>query len=278
MTGWPDGDEWVESQHWVTEADRYDGQLAPFTALVLVRANLDTADVVLDVGCGCGAMTIEAARTSARAVGVDVSADVLGVARRRAHADIVANVEFVEADAQRHSFGAESFDAVISRFGLMFFDDPVAAFTNLHSQLRDGGRLVSVCWQGLEANPWLLVPGIAAAAHVALPPLDGPPGPRMFSLADRDTLTSVLTSAGFSTIEAEPVSPSIVLGGSGDLEDALRFLLGTGIAHTLFDGATAVARKAAIGAVRDALGEFYVPGRGVVLGTGAWLVSAVRDR
>ena len=215
---------------------------------------------------------------AASPVGVDVSADVLGVARRRAHADIVANVEFVEADAQRHSFGAESFDAVISRFGLMFFDDPVAAFTNLHSQLRDGGRLVSVCWQGLEANPWLLVPGIAAAAHVALPPLDGPPGPRMFSLADRDTLTSVLTSAGFSTIEAEPVSPSIVLGGSGDLEDALRFLLGTGIAHTLFDGATAPARDAAIGAVRDALGEFYVPGRGVVLGTGAWLVSAVRDR
>ncbi|MEO6125473.1 MAG: hypothetical protein ABIR32_17385 [Ilumatobacteraceae bacterium] len=120
----------------------------------------------------------------------------------------------------------------------------------------------------------LLVPGIAAAAHVALPPIEGPSNPGMFSLADRDTLTS----AGFSTIEVEPVSPSIVLGGSGDLETAFRFLPGTGIAHALFDGATAPARNAAIAAVRDALGEFYVPGRGVVLGTGAWLASAVRDR
>ena len=79
-------------------------------------------------------------------------------------------------------------------------------------------------------------------------------------------------------MEAEPVSPSIVLGGSGDLDDAVRFLLGTVIAHALFDGATASAREAAIGAVRDALAEFYVAGLGVVLGTGAWLVSAVRGR
>ena len=123
-------DAWDESQRWVTEADRHDGQLAPSAELVFERSSLAAGETVLDVGCGCGAMTIKAARVCAAAVGVDVSAAVLAVARQRATDAQVANVEFVEADAQRHRFGSGQFDAVISRFGLMFFDDPLVAFTN----------------------------------------------------------------------------------------------------------------------------------------------------
>ena len=148
---------------------------------------------MLDVGCGCDATTMGAARLSAAAVRVDVSAAMLAVGRQRARVAGVSNVEFVADDAAH----------------------PVMAFTNLRRALRVGGRLVFVCWQGLESNPWLLVPGVAAAAHVPLPPIGGSGGPGMFSLADRDHLISVVTGAGLAV---EPVSPMITFGGGGTLD------------------------------------------------------------
>ncbi|HQZ33603.1 MAG TPA: methyltransferase domain-containing protein [Ilumatobacteraceae bacterium] len=272
--GW-DGDE---AHHWVTEADRYDGQLAPFVELLFDRLNLDSGDAALDVGCGCGATTIHAAQMSRTAVGVDLSSEMLAVGQQRAADAGVTNVEFFKANAARHPFTAETFDAIVSRFGVMFFDDPVSAFTNLRRALRVDGRLVFVCWQGMEANPWLLVPGVAAAAHVPLPDLGESGGPGRFSLADREHLTTVMSAAGFSNIEVESVSPLIILGGGGSLEETVEFLLGTGIARALFDGAEPDARRRAIDAVTGALAECYQPGRGVVLGTGAWLVSVTRRR
>lgn len=192
-TSW-DGDE---ALHWVTEADRYDGQLAPFADLLLDRLALAATDRVLDVGCGCGATTIRAAQASSAAVGVDLSAPMLAVGRARADAAGVDNVEFVADDAARRPFGAEAFDAVVSRFGVMFFDDPELAFANLRHALRIGGRLVFVCWQDMRANPWLLVPGVAAAAHVPLPSTGDAGGPGMFSLADRDHIINLLSTTGF---------------------------------------------------------------------------------
>ena len=261
----------------MAEADRYDGQLAPFAGLLLDRVRLGAGDRVLDVGCGCGAMTIHAAQMASGAVGVDVSREMLNVARQRAATAGVANVEFVAADAACHRFAPEEFDAIVSRFGVMFFDDPIAAFASLRRALRIGGRMVFVCWQEMAANPWLLIPGIAAAAHVPLPAaMVGSGGPGMFSLADRDHVNAVLSTAGFSDIDVEPVSPMITLGGGGSLAESIDFLLGTGIARALLDGAEPEAHRRVVDAVTEALAEHYEPGRGVVLGTGAWLVSASR--
>jgi SAM-dependent methyltransferase len=220
-TGIADGWGGDEAQHWVAEADRYDGQLAPFGELLFDRLRLAASDNVLDVGCGCRA-TIQVAKMSAANVGVDVSEEMLAVGRLRAEVAGVANVELVTGDAARHQFAAEAFDAIVSRFGVMFFDDPVAAFTNLHQALRVGGRLTFVCWQGMEANPWQLIPGVAAAAHVPLPPMTGAERPEMFSLADRDHLTTLLSTAGYNDIEIEPVGPTITLGGGGSLEETVR--------------------------------------------------------
>jgi SAM-dependent methyltransferase len=264
-----------ESRHWVEHAQRYDSQLAPFGDALLDAMAISAGEYVLDVGCGCGATTIAAATKGAESVtGVDLSRPMLALATERARAAGFDNVEFIEADAQNRAFEPASFDVVLSRFGVMFFDDPTAAFANLNGAMRRGGRVGFVSWRPLDANPWLLVPGLAAAAHVAFPDLGGDGSPGMFSFASADAIRPVLSDAGFAHVEIEPLDPEIALGGGGSLDDSVEFLVGTGIARALFESATPDQRARAIDAVREALGEYYDPDRGVCLGSGAWLVTA----
>jgi ubiquinone/menaquinone biosynthesis C-methylase UbiE len=127
----------------------------------------------LDIGCGCGATTLRAAGVVQRAVGADLSEPLVEIARHRARTCGIANAEFVIADAQTHRFGAGTFDVIISQFGVMFFDAPMSAFISLRRALVPGGRAAFVCWQGLQANEWLMVLGRAVSQHVVLPPFGG---------------------------------------------------------------------------------------------------------
>jgi SAM-dependent methyltransferase len=190
-----------EARHWIDEQDRYERQLAPFAAELLRAAAIGSTDRVLDVGCGCGGTTMLAAHDAATARGIDISEPMLDQARTRAATANIANVQFDQADAQTHAFEPASFDVAISRFGVMFFDDPDAAFANIARALRPGGRLAFVCWQELGRNDWLLIPGMAAAQHVPLPDLGPPGGPGMFSLAEPDQLHKLLQSAGFVDVD-----------------------------------------------------------------------------
>ena len=149
----------AEAVHWVDHADRYDRQLAPFADALLERVQLEPRHAVLDVGCGCGATTLTAARRAGAALGVDISEPLLEIATDRARAASVDNAEFVMADAQTYAFAEGAFDVAISQFGLMFFDDPVSAFSNLRRALVPGGSAAFVCWQGLEANEWVSIVG-----------------------------------------------------------------------------------------------------------------------
>jgi SAM-dependent methyltransferase len=264
-----------ESVHYTEHADRYDRQLAPFTDQLLEHAFVEPSDVVLDIGCGCGVTTMAAARRARHALGVDISAPLLEVAADRARSALIDNVEFVVADAQTHAFAEGAFDVVISQFGLMFFDDPSAAFANLRRALAPTGRLAFICWQALEANEWLMIVAREVARQVPLPELgrlDG--GPGMFALKDADETAALLRGVGFTQVSCEPISPEILLGGGGTVDDAADFLFGMGMARGLLGRIPSASQPSVVGAVRASLADRYEPGVGVRLGTAAWIVSA----
>lgn len=266
-----------ESAHYVDHADHYDRQLAPFADALLERVQLEPHHSVLDVGCGTGATTLAAARIARTALGADLSEPLLEVAVQRARSASIDNAEFLMADAQTYPFDEGAFDRILSQFGVMFFDDPASAFANLRRALAPGGRAAFACWQGLEANEWVMVVGRAVAQHVALPDLGGTAGgPGMFSLKDPDETAALLGAAGFTQVEVEPILPSILLGGGGTLDESIDFLLGTGIVRGLLGLAEPDARAAAIEVVRASLADRYEPGVGVRLGAGGWLVTARR--
>jgi len=267
-------EQWArEGEQWVAEAGRYDTMLEPFGQAVLAAASLSPGERVADVGCGNGALTIDAARRvgpTGMAVGIDISAPMLDLARRRATQAGVGNVEFVEADAQVCRFGGGGLDAVLSRFGVMFFDDPEAAFANLAGALRPGGRLAFACWQDLFQNEWMLIPGAAVAQHVGLPEMEpGAPGP--FALADAGRVEHLLTSARFQDVALESIARPMRVGS--DVDDTVAFFESTDIARRLMADAPPGKIAAALDAIRTALVP-YEGDEGVVLNGTVWLVTA----
>lgn len=264
-----------ESVHYVDHADRYDRQLAPFTGVLLEQVQLTPRCSLLDVGCGCGALTLAASRIADSAVGVDISVPLTVVASERARTARIDNVQFVVADAQTHAFAPGTFDLVVSQFGLMFFDDPVEAFSNVRRSLAPDGRLAFVSWQGLPANQWLTVIANEVADSAEIPEFGGlAKGPGMFALKDQDETTSLLEAAGFTNVAFEPLAPTILIGGGGTVDQSMDFLLGMGMVRGLVGLAGPEARDQVVEAVRSSLTERYEPGVGLRFGAAAWMVTA----
>jgi SAM-dependent methyltransferase len=271
-------EHWNDSEatgDWVTHQERYDRMLEPFAGLILNAASLSPGEQVLDVGCGCGATTLAAARAIApgQATGIDLSAAMLARARQNAAEAGLVNASFEQADAQVHRFGA-SYDAVISRFGVMFFADPVAAFANVLAATKPGGRLAFACWQPLVDNEWLLVPLAALAEHVPLPEPEEPGAPGMFSLSDTDRMREVLSDAGWRDISAASERTPIPIGG-GTLDDAMSFLQARSVVRKMLADVDQATRDRAVASVRDALAS-HSEGDQVRLRASVWLVTAVR--
>jgi SAM-dependent methyltransferase len=261
---------------WVREANRWDGTSGQFGDAMLAAADLRSGQSVLDVGCGAGSTTLEAARRVApgTAVGIDISSQALALARRRANAAGHSKVEFIEADAQTHAFEPESFDAIISRFGSMFFTDPVYAFANLRRALRPGGKLSIVAWRGPMESVWTTIAVEAAIAVFGRPPdLGAPDGPGPFAFADGDRFSTVVGEAGFKDLSLVSLTRPMVMGR--DVEDAVRLVAETPQAKGLFAGQPRQKIDAAIQALRTGFAPFEAAD-GVVTSGKAWLLTASR--
>lgn len=251
---------------WAKRAQRFNDGVAAYRDLFFAAADVQAADRVLDVGCGAGQTTRDAARlaVAGSALGVDLSSEMLGVARRLAEEERVPHVSFEQADAQVHPFAEASFDVVISRHGSMFFGTPLAAFGNLARATRRGGRLVLLTWQPLRLNEWITTFRTIFAAGRAVPSAD-------LALSDPREIEELLTSAGYVEIKCTAVNKPMYFGE--DVDDAAEFIVEQhgGRLSDLDD----TARDGAIQALRADLAEHQTD-LGVFYGSAAWLVEARR--
>lgn len=257
-------------QAWVDLQDLLDRQVAPLGERAITALAPGAGERILDIGCGCGQTTLELARRvgSAGAVtGVDISRPMLAVARERAAATPQAS--FLEADAQTYPFEAGAYDAAHSRFGVMFFQDPTAAFGNIRRALKPGGRLAFVCWRDMAENPIMTLPMMAASRHLppGEPPTPGAPGP--FAFADPDRVRAILSGAGFEGID---IRPQDMAAGGNSLDEALSLALRVGpLGRALREHPEA--RAAAIEDIRMAFQAHLKDGR-VFLPSATWIATA----
>jgi SAM-dependent methyltransferase len=259
-----------EGEHWAQHADRYDAMNGGFNNALFTAAAIGETDRVLDIGCGVGQTTRLAARraTDGHVTGIDLSAPMLAQARSRAAAEGLANVTFDQGDAQVHPFPADSFDVAISRGGVMFFTDPLAAFANIGRALRPGGRLAFFGPQ--KSNP----DGDYARATAALNPLMSKPSPAsrgMMSLVDPADIRQVLADAGFLDITVTAAEAPMTLGR--DATDAADFILSIGPVRFNLNGV----EPATIERVRDELRIGLQPhetAEGVTIPGAVWMVNA----
>jgi Methyltransferase domain len=266
-----DGDE---GAFWAAHAEQFDGAVGAYHDRFMSAAGIMRTDRVLDIGCGTGQTTRHAARTAVdgSALGVDLSARMIDVARRLAAEQGLANVSFEQVDAQVCEFPSAGFDVAISRTGTMFFGDPKAAFTNIARSLRAGGRLVLLVWQGAESNEWIreLTGALAAGRALPSPPADAP-GP--FAQADPDQVQAVLSSAGLANIGFEGLAEPMRFGTNAG--NALDFVVG--LMGWMLHGLDTVGRDRALANLQETIRRHETDGGEVCFESATWLVTATRS-
>ncbi len=265
----------VAGENWVAKQEMLDAQIGPLGLAMLDRAQIAEGERVLDTGCGCGDTTLEIARrvgAGGQVTGADLSRPMLARARERANEAGLENTEFIEADVQTHDFASLNCDLLTSRFGVMFFADPIAAFANLRTGLKVQGRLAFVCWRTRQENPWMTLPLTAAAKYVEVPPPPGPEEPGPFSLADADRVRKILDGAGFTSIEIDPDDRAVPLHKDG-LEADVTSKFEIGPLSRIMEDATDEQRELVRGSVRDALAPYHEPD-GPTMMFASWIVTA----
>ncbi|MEV0705130.1 methyltransferase domain-containing protein [Saccharopolyspora sp. NPDC050389] len=257
---------------WTERAQRFDQGIAGYHGELLNAADIQQDSLVLDIGCGSGQVTRDAARIAheGSALGVDLSSTLLDLARTLAAKDQLNNATFVQADAQVHDFGESRFDIAVSRHGTMFFGDRQAAFANIARAIRPGGRFVQLTWQALDRNEGISTFRTIASGGRELPP-PPPEAPTPFSLSDPDRVRQLLRGAGFVDIEMTGLTIPMYYGR--DVDDAFDFIAN----HfaSAFGQLDDESRARALDTLRGNIAD-HLTDRGVLYGAAHWLVQARR--
>ncbi len=262
----------LAGQTWARFQAQLDRQIEPLGREAMRVLAPRAGERILDIGCGCGQTTMElAALTGAGGYvkGADISAPMLEIAKARPVLPGAVAPVFEQADAQVASFGDGAFDAAFSRFGVMFFADPVAAFANIRRALRPGGRLAFVCWRPFAENVWMRAPQEAAAPFMPASPAADPMAPGPFAFADAARVLGILGDAGFKDIALEKFDCLI---GGGDLAQSLELALRVGPLGGALREHPELTQTVS-GAVRDALAGYVTP-KGVLMPAATWIVRA----
>ena len=264
------------AKRWLEMQAQLDQIVRPFGEAAMQAAGITDGLRVLDIGCGCGDTTLALATQvglAGQVTGADISRSMLQRGRDQAQQSGITQVAFKEADAQTHPFPKSHYHRVYSRFGVMFFDDPSAAFSNLYSCLLPGGIISFICWQPPTENPWLMTPLQAANQH--LPPPEPPPAgaPGPFSLADHQHVETLLKTAGFTGIQQRVITRPITLGR--DAAEATHFAVTVGPASNRFKDLPAEQVSAATAAIEEVM-QAHQTEEGVVLSGSARVVVGQR--
>ncbi len=265
-------------RRWARDDETMARLLRPICEALLDHAALEGCRNALDIGCGGGSQSIMLAQRlgeSARVLGVDISEPMLEVARRNARAPAQGRgaLEFLQADAATHDFGPASFDLLFSRFGVMFFDEPTAAFANLRRALQPGARLAFCCWQPMKSNEWVRIPLQAALQHLP-PPEPPPPGaPGPFAFADPARVEAILGGAGFTQVALQPFVTTLRTSQAGELAEAARELAQIGPLARLLTGQPEAVLDTVFPAIEAALQPYFQPGA-LDMQCAVWLVTA----
>ena len=264
----------VAGPRWTDHQEHQDQVLRPVSDRLMAAADAKPGERVIDVGCGCGATTIDfAARVSpgGEVLGLDISEPMLRRARERASQDLPIRFELADATVCR--FEPAAADLVASRFGVMFFADPARSFANLRKALKAGGRLAFACWREARQNPWLIVPLREAAKHVPPLPETGPEDPGPFAFANEARVRRILSDAGFADIVLEPQDLELDIAIGRGLDTAVKAATTIGPTSRMLDGQSEAVRAAAATDIRKALAA-HARGGSVPLGAAIWMVTA----
>jgi SAM-dependent methyltransferase len=253
-------------QKWVRSQERLDRMLSLVSDKLLEAAKPAASDRVLDIGCGCGDTSIALAKSGAKVTGIDISAPMLAHARHRA-----PDLTFLETDASTYAF-QQDFSLLVSRFGVMFFSNPDAAFANLRRALAPSGRVAFACWRDWRENEWVRVPMTVARPLLPPQPPMGPEDPGPFSFADLGRVRRILANAGFDRIEARPVDVPMEMGKTVD--EAVVHLQEIGPVSRMLTDAEPALREKVVSAIREAVRP-YGAKLPVTLGGAIWIVTAV---
>jgi SAM-dependent methyltransferase len=262
------GEKWVDAQ------EKLDPALEPVGLAAMDIVGVNRGEKVIDLGCGCGATSLALAERvgpMGSVLGVDISTAMLHRAAQRAAERSMGHVTFANADASNYRFEEKAFDLAYSRFGVMFFRNPVEAFANIRRALRADGRLGFVCWQPLNRNQWTTLPRDIALRHVAPPEPPHPHDPGPFAFADPERVTGILTDAGFGDIAVN--SHETQMRNSGTVDEVTHFLTYFGPASRLLAEADEATKQAVERDVREEVVARH-DGSGLSLDAAMWIVTA----